>query len=315
MSLSRRAPLPIKKLRDLFGSRLQENVMLNNYTTAHAGGPADALVIAQDMHELESAVHILWEHNLNFHILGSGSNVLISDEGMHEVIIINRVRNIKIDAHSQPYSVWAESGANFGAIARQVALRGLGGLEWAASIPGTIGGAVYGNAGAHGSDIQHDLILAEILHRTLGKQTWTSEQMEYSYRSSILKRQPGSAVILAARLRLQPSSIEDVKAKMESFKERRRATQPPGASLGSMFKNPSGDYAGRLIEAAGLKGTRIGGAQVSHIHANFFINNENATAQDIYGLVRLVRKTVYEKFGVQLELEVETLGEWNDEEN
>lgn len=315
MTSSRRAPLPLKKLRDLFGSRLQENVTLANYTTAHAGGAADALIIAQDMSELESAVQILWEQGLNFHILGSGSNVLISDQGMREVILINRARNIKVDTHNTPPSVWAESGANFGTIARQVALRGLSGLEWAATIPGTIGGAVYGNAGAHGSDMQHDLMLAEILHRTAGKQVWTCEQMEYSYRSSILKRDPGSVVILAARMRLQPGTVEEVKAKMETNRSRRRATQPPGASLGSMFKNPPGDYAGRLIEAAGLKGTRIGGAHVSSMHANFFLNDKDATAKDIYQLVQLVQKTVEEKFGVKLELEVEILGDWKHAEN
>ena len=315
MTPSRRAPLPIKKLRDLFGSRLQENVKLSNYTTAHAGGVADALLIAQDMHELEDAVQLLWQHNLCFQILGSGSNVLISDLGMREVIIINRARNIKVDAQHTPPSVWAESGANFGAIARQVALRGLSGLEWANSIPGTIGGAVYGNAGAHGSDMQHDLILAEILHRTHGKQVWTCEQMEFSYRSSILKRNPGQAVILAARLRLQASTPEEVKNQMDSFRERRKATQPTGASLGSMFKNPPGDYAGRLIEAAGLKGARIGGAHVSNMHANFFLNDKEATAQDIYQLIQLVQSTVEEKFGIKLELEVELLGEWKNEKN
>lgn len=310
-----RAPLPLKKLRDLFGRRLQENVTLANYTTAHVGGAADALVIAQDLHELESAARILWDHEIPFHILGAGSNVLVNDHGLREVVIVNHARNIRVDAHHNPPTVWAESGTNFGSIARQVALRGLGGLEWAATIPGTIGGAVYGNAGAHGSDMQHDLVLAEILHRTQGKQTWTNEQMGYSYRTSSIKQNPGAAIILAAQMRLHESTIDEVKAKMTSFTNRRRSTQPPGASLGSMFKNPEGDYAGRLIEAAGLKGTTIGGVEVSPIHANFFVNSHQATAQDYMKLIQKVRQTVFDKFGVRLELEVEILGFSDNEEN
>jgi len=124
----------------------------------------------------------------------------------------------------------------------------------------------------------------------LGRQTWTADQLEYSYRSSILKRHPGQAVVLAARMQLTTSTNSEVQAAMDTFTERRRATQPPGASLGSMFKNPEGDFAGRLIEAAGLKGARIGGVEVSTLHANFFINNEQASARDIYQLIRQVQK-------------------------
>lgn len=301
---------PIAKLRSLFGQRLQENVTLANYTTARLGGPADAMLIAQSAAELEHDVLLLWEHNIPLHILGSGSNVLVSDQGFRGVIIINRARTVRVDAHHEPPTVQAESGANLGGVARQVCLRGLSGLEWAATIPGTVGGAVYGNAGAHGSDMNSNLVLAEILHRTQGKQTWDCAQMQYSYRSSALKRSPGEAVILSARLKLNQSTQEEVQARMDEFNARRRRSQPPGASLGSMFKNPPNEYAGRLIEAAGLKGARIGGAQISTIHANFFVNDQNATAQDLQQLIELAQQRVFEKFGVQLELEVEWLGIW-----
>ncbi len=307
MKSSRHLPLPA--LRTLFGNRLQENVALRNYTTAQVGGAAGALLIIQTLDELTQAVQSLWQMEVPFHILGSGSNILISDQGLQAVILINRARTVKVEDHpNQEASVWAESGANLSGIARQVALRGLSGLEWAVSIPGTLGGALYGNAGAHGSDMAHDLILAQILHRTQGMQTWTPAEMQYQYRSSGLKRTPGQAIILAARLRLTHSSPEEVKAKMQTLIEKRRATQPPGASLGSMFKNPPGDYAGRLIEAAGLKGYRIGGVEVSPLHANFFINNQDATAADLYRLIQHVQRTVLEQFNVQLELEVELLG-------
>ncbi len=275
----------LHRYRSLFGDRLQENVTLANYTTARVGGKADALLIAHTTDELAGTVHTLWESDLSFYILGAGSNVLVSDQGVRGLVIVNRARNIRVDTHINPPTVRAES-------------------------PGTVGGAVYGNAGAYGSDVQHDLVLAEILHRSLGKQTWTCSQMEYGYRTSILKRQPGQAIILAATFALHHGSPEDVKARMESLSSQRRRTQPPGASMGSMFKNPPGDYAGRLIEAAGLKGTRVGGVEISTVHANFFINYENATATDYYKLIQYTQETVFQKFGIRLELEVELLGDW-----
>ncbi len=304
------ASLPMGKLREAFGSALQENVLLANYTTARVGGPAQALLPVHTPAELERAARILWELGAPFYLLGSGSNVLVSDSGYAGVVLVNRTRNVKVDAHHEPPSVWAESGANLGTVARQAALRGFSGLEWAATIPGTVGGAVYGNAGAHGGDIAGNLALAEILHRTEGRLSWTAEQMGYTYRSSALKRAPGSAIILAARLNLTHSSTPEVQARMEEFSARRRSTQPPGASMGSMFKNPSGDFAGRLIDAAGLKGERSGAAEISPIHANFFVNLGGASAADLGKLIALARSKVFSTSGIRLELEVELLGDW-----
>jgi UDP-N-acetylmuramate dehydrogenase len=271
----------------------------------------DAAVIAQSAAELESAVQSLWDMGTPFFLLGSGSNVLVSDAGIRGMVVINRAHTVKIDTHGAAPTVWAESGANLSGIARQLALRGLSGLEWAANVPGSVGGAVYGNAGAFGMDIKACLVLAEILHRTEGRQSWPGTRLELDYRSSLLKRDPGQAVVLAARFGLTTSTKDEVHARMDSYNTQRRRSQPPGASLGSMFKNPNGDYAGRLIEAAGLKGTRIGGAQISKMHANFFVNDQQASAKDIWGLLQLAHRTVQDKFGVDLELEVELLGDWN----
>ena len=301
---------PLEPLRAAFGRRLQENILMANYTTAHVGGLVDAAVIAQSAAELESAVQSLWSLGTPFFLLGSGSNVLVSDAGIRGVVVINRAHTVKIDTHGAAPTVWAESGANLSGTARQLALRGLSGLEWAANVPGSVGGAVYGNAGAFGMDVKACLILAEILHRTEGRQSWPGARLEFDYRSSILKLEPGQAVVLAARFALTTSTKDEVQARMDSYNTQRRLSQPPGASLGSMFKNPSGDYAGRLIEAAGLKGTRIGGAQISKMHANFFVNDQQAKARDIYGLIQLAHRTVQDKFGVDLELEVELLGDW-----
>jgi UDP-N-acetylmuramate dehydrogenase len=303
---------PLSALRSAFGDRLQENVVMANYTTANVGGPVDAMLILHTSTELENAARRLWEMNVPFQILGAGSNVLASDAGIRGVVLINHARNVKIDAHSPTPSVWAESGANLGGVARQVVLRGLSGLEWAGSIPGTVGGAVYGNAGANGGDTAGNLLLAEILHQSEGRVSWPVERLEYSYRSSSLKRRPGQCVILAARLKLSYSQPDDVQLKMDGFNTKRRQTQPPGASMGSMFKNPPGDYAGRLIEAAGLKGTRVGGAEISSIHANFFVTHDRATAADIMKLIELAQKKVHDQFGIKLELEIEILGEWKN---
>jgi UDP-N-acetylmuramate dehydrogenase len=301
----------LRAIKDVFPGRVQENVRLANYTTAHVGGPADGFLVVNDAKELEKAVRTAWDNSIPYTILGSGSNVLVSDQGLRGLVIHNRAHTIKVHAgEGEPY-VWAESGANFGLIARQIALRGLSGLEWAATIPGSVGGAVYGNAGAHGSDTAASLILAEILHLKYGKVKWTPEQLGYGYRTSILKRESNPVVILTAEFRLTPSTPDAVKAKMDEFNERRRSTQPPGASMGSMFKNPPGDYAGRLLEAAGLKGTRIGGAEISSVHANFFVNHADATAQDIYTLINVAKKKVAEESGLDLELEIELLGDWS----
>lgn len=309
--------LDLRRFQEAFGSRVQTGTPLARYTAARLGGPADALLEVETADELAEAVSLAWEAGSPLMILGGGSNVLISDRGMRGLVILNRARRLRFDEQANPPQVWAESGANLGVAARQAAQRGLAGLEWAASIPGTVGGAVVGNAGAHGGDMAGNLLLAEILHQNDSRrvmqpqrEVWPVEKFEYAYRSSILKRAPGEAVVLAARLRLQADGAEAVQARLDEFVAYRKRTQPPGASLGSIFKNPPGDYAGRLIEAAGLKSARRGGAQISPVHANFFINAENATAADVRALIDLAQETVAQKFGVALELEIELLGEW-----
>ncbi len=303
--------LPFEQLRKSFAGHLQENVVMANYTTAQVGGQVDGLLPANTVDELAQAAETLWKLEVPFKMIGSGANVLVSDQGLRGLIVLNRARNVKIDSRSEPPSVWAELGANLGHMARQVALRGLSGLEWAVSVPGTLGGAIYGNAGANGSDMQASLIVAEILHRDSGKELWPVEKLAFAYRSSVLKREHLPAIILAGRLNVQNSTAAEVQARIDDFNKTRRSTQPPGASAGSMFKNPPGDFAGRLIEAAGLKGHRIGGAEISPVHANFFVNQGKASAQDVWQLIKLARRTVEEKFGVALELEIELLGEFD----
>lgn len=309
--------LNLEELRAAFGERVRIGEPLAKYTAARLGGSAEAFLDVHSADDLAQAAGILWENDQPFVVLGGGSNVLVSDAGVPAVVLLNRAGETRFDVEREEPQVWAESGANLGLIARKAARRGLAGLEWAAGIPGTLGGAVVGNAGAHGGDIAGNLRVAEILHRNrvnerLRRETWTAEEMGFAYRSSRLKRIPGEAIVLSATLDLEQGSREVVQARINEFTAYRRRTQPPGASMGSMFKNPPGDFAGRLIEAAGLKGTRVGDAVISPLHANFFINLGRANARDVYVLIDMARKAVQEKFGITLELEIELLGSWTE---
>ena len=305
--------LPIRKLETLFGDKLQRNVQICNYTTSRTGGPVIGLIPVNTLDEMRKAALALWDIEMPFRMLGSGSNMLISDKGWDGVMLLNRCHNIKIHSSEEKPTVYAESGANLGAMARQCSLRGIGGLEWANSIPGSVGGAVYGNAGAHGSDTAHDLQSALILFKDKGEYSLMADDMGYAYRSSFLKRAHTPAVILAATFNASHSTREASVAKMNEFTQRRLATQPQGASTGSTFKNPEGDFAGRLIEAAGLKGTVSGHAKISPVHANFIVNDGQAKAQDYYRLIRLMQEKVKAQSGVHLELEIELLGEFEND--
>jgi UDP-N-acetylmuramate dehydrogenase len=301
--------LPVDALRARFGDKVKENVPLAPYTSARIGGPADYLITAHSADELAEIMQIIRQQHLPYFILGGGSNILVSDKGVRGVTVLNRAKAIRFENGDRP-KVWAESGVVFSNLANRCASKGLSGLEWAATVPGTIGGAVYGNAGAFGGNMAGNLIWAELLTES-GREKWPVEKMEYGYRTSVLKRGNIKAIVLSAELALQNATKEEVSAKIGQFSERRKATQPPGASMGSMFKNPKDEFAGRLIEAAGLKGTRIGNAEISPIHGNFFVNHGRTKASDVRALIELVQKTVKEKFEVELELEIELIGEWD----
>jgi UDP-N-acetylmuramate dehydrogenase len=295
-------------LRKRFGEQVQENVPLAPYTSARIGGPADVLVTARNADELAQAVQACQEAQLPFTLLGGGSNLLVSDKGIRGVVILNKAKAVEFRPGTEPV-VWAESGVVFSNLAHRTAAQGFSGLEWAAAVPGTIGGAVYGNAGAFGGDTAHGLLRAEVL-TDAGREWWPVEKMGYGYRTSVLKRGEAKGIVLSAEFALKNADAETIKTTIDQFTARRKATQPPGASMGSMFKNPPNDFAGRLIEAAGLKGTRIGNVEISTVHGNFFVNYGETRADDVRALIELVKKTVLEKFGVELELEVELVGEW-----
>ncbi|MBL8160645.1 MAG: UDP-N-acetylmuramate dehydrogenase [Anaerolineae bacterium] len=299
-------------LPEPYAGRLRRDETLARYTAARLGGPADWLYVARESNdELAAVVSAAWAQDVPLRILGGGANVLVSDKGFRGLVVINDVTEIHFGAWHEGRNVAASAGTGLTVLARKCASQGLAGLEWAASVPGTVGGAVVNNAGAHGGDINGNLCEAVVLDARRGAQLWTRAELAYGYRTSALKaRKDRQFLVLMAVFALQPADPTAIQERIEQFVAYRKRTQPPGASLGSIFKNPPGDYAGRLIEAAGLKGYSIGGAQISPVHANFFINTGTANASDYYTLIQHVREAVQRSSGVELEMEVELVGEW-----
>jgi len=280
---------------------------MSHYTTLRVGGPADLLAIALSGETLRQAVALAWAHGVPCQVVGSGSNIVVGDAGLRGLVVLNRARKIQVTETE----AWAESGAAFAALARRCVSRGLAGLAWASGIPGTVGGAVFGNAGAWGGDVASTLVQATVLEPDGSTTIWPAAQFQYGYRTSVLKRSAArSAVVLEAKFAVHSGDKEALQARVAEISIRRRASQPRGQSCGSVFKNPPGDHAGRLIEAAGLKGQKSGPAQISPRHANFIVNLGGATAADVKTLIDLARQTVQAQFGVTLELEVELLGDW-----
>jgi UDP-N-acetylmuramate dehydrogenase len=300
------------ELKEAFGDRLQENVRLANFATMNVGGPADALLIATSADELADIVTILWKMNLPIKVLGSGSNLLVSDKGIRAVVVINHAHNIRVNLKSTPITVSAESGALMVNLGKKLALWSLSGMEWASTIPGSVGGAVYGNAGAFGGETCRNLISADVVHKSEGRSVWPCDRLAYTYRASGFKRDMVDAVVLSALFSVEKGDPNKINSEIEEFRQRRWKNQPPGASVGSVFRNPPDDKAGRLIEAAGLKGKKKGGAIISPKHANFIINEGGASAQDVLDLLVEARNAVKAKFGVELIPEIEVLGDWGD---
>lgn len=307
----------VERLRQIFGDQLQVNESLARHTTARVGGPAELFLTINSAEQLLTAAEMAYNAGVAYFVLGGGSNILVADAGISGLVILNRARKVSFRHSGAGVVCTAESGANLSALARQCISRGLGGLEWAIGIPGTVGGAVVGNAGAHGDDMDGVLLAATVWEPGFGVRVYNREEMAYAYRDSILKRDQGAGrarrVVLSAELRLRPEAVDVLSARAEGFNAHRKERQPGGASTGSMFKNPENYYAGYLIDTAGLKGFRVGDAVISEKHANFFINDGEATAEDVRALIAEAWNSVRDQFGIEMELEVELIGDWTFE--
>lgn len=282
------------------------NAPLAEHTTWKIGGPADLLVVPNGKEQLAQTLRILRENELPFLTIGRGSNMLVSDKGIRGVVI--KLGKGMSEFRFDGSVVTAGGAVSLIPLSVRSAREGLTGLEFASGIPGTVGGAVFMNAGAHGSDMSRILKEAEIVLETGDIIRMDNEQLAFGYRHSWLHGR--SAIVTEAVLDLAFGDKEQISATMAAYKERRLRTQPLSmACAGSTFRNPSGDYAARLIEEAGLKGYRIGGAEVSRQHANFIINTGGATAEDVLRLMDHMRQTVADKAGISLVPEVLIEGE------
>jgi UDP-N-acetylmuramate dehydrogenase len=287
------------------------NEPLARHTFYRIGGPADLFFSAESTGELVTAVRLARQSGVTCFILGAGTNILVSDRGVRGLVLENRGRGVTWREGDDQMWVTAESGASLSRLARQAARQGWAGLTWACGIPGTVGGGVVQNAGAHGRSMVDVLHSVTVLDEQDTTRRVPVEELELVYRGSILKKETTRAwVILSAEMALQRGDPAKLTAHMADYDAWRRKHQPVGASCGSVFKNPPGDYAGRLIEAAGLKGERAGRAEISSLHANFIVNTGGAAADDVMALIARTRDAVKRQFGVTLELEIELVGEW-----
>jgi UDP-N-acetylmuramate dehydrogenase len=296
----------IDQLKEAGVTGIKKNARLADYTTWRIGGPADLLIVPECREQLAAAVRILRENNIPWIQLGRGSNMLVSDKGIRGAVfkLGKAFEEIRFDGET----AIAGGAASFVKLCILAGKEGLTGLEFAGGIPGSVGGAVYMNAGAHGSDVSRVLQSAEVVLETGEMAQWDVSELRFGYRHSRLQEERG--IVTEAIFRLQYGDRKEIAAALATYKDRRRKTQPLNmACAGSVFRNPEGTYAAKLIEESGLKGLSHGGAQVSTLHANFIVNTGNATAQDVLALMERIQETVYRKYGIKLVPEVLLVGE------
>lgn len=288
------------------GKGARRHEPLSRYTRFGVGGPADLLIVCERVDQVVRVVELAGRHGVPWWLLGGGCNVLVADSGVRGPVIVNRADRIEF----RDETVWAEAGALLAVLAGEVVERGLAGLEWAAGLPGSVGGAVVGNAGAFEGDIADVLRSATVLEPDGQIVERPVEWFEFEYRGSRIKRSAlgERPVVLAATFGLRSGDPDALAARAAEILEWRRTRHPAGATMGSTFKNPPGSHAGYLIEQAGLRGYRIGGAQISEKHGNFFMNVGGATTADVLALIEHARAEVKRQFGLEMELEIEVVG-------
>jgi len=285
---------------------VKENEPMANHTTIKIGGPAELFVEPSSVENLETTMNLIRKYKVQWIAIGRGSNLLVSDRGISGVVIKLGSGLDKVEINGTTLTVGG--GHSLVSLATSISRKGLSGLEFASGIPGSVGGAVFMNAGAHGSDISKILDKALVLFEE-GTLEWVSnEEMEFSYRTSVLqKKRPG--VVVEAVFSLKEGNKDSIFSEMQKNKDYRKETQPWNfPCAGSIFRNPLPNYAGKLIEVAGLKGYQIGGAKISEMHGNFIVNTGNAKADDVLQLIQHVKDTIYDLYEVKMETEVEIIG-------
>lgn len=274
---------------------------MKRYTTFRIGGPARFLLLPDSPEELCNCIKICRENKIPFFIIGNGSNLLVSDAGLDGAVIkTSGCRDFRFDGSK----VYAQSGILLSKLANEALKRSLSGLEFAAGIPGSLGGAVCMNAGAYGECMQN--VVREVEFISESGRISVSTEHGFSYRNSVYQKEP--KIVISAVIELLPGNYEQIKSEMTQLASKRREKQPLNfPSAGSVFRRPEGFFAGKLIEDCGLKGYTIGGACVSEKHAGFIVNRDNASFSDVRKLIQHIKDSVYEKFGVALETEIKIL--------
>lgn len=293
---------------------IRDNEPMSSHTSFRSGGPAAAYVQVKSLAELTSLLKDVRDLGIPHLVLGGGSNLIVDDGGVEALVIEVRARGIHglpDSLPSTPVEVIAEAGAPLAALGRKSARLGLSGLEWASDVPGTVGGAVVNNAGANGGAIADSLVWADVLDVDGSVVRMRNADLHYDYRRSVLKVAPDLGirpVVMQASFLLNPSDPLSLAPLIARYSRYRKQTQPVGHSAGSMFKNSPVQAAGWFIDKAGLKGTQIGDARISDLHGNFFLNTGAARTADALALVDLAKRTVFERFEVELELEIQLVG-------
>ncbi|SDG95160.1 UDP-N-acetylmuramate dehydrogenase [Alteribacillus persepolensis] len=292
----------ITDLQNAQVGRVAENEPMAKHTTWKIGGPADVFIEPDGVDGLVETMNLIQKHQVPWRAVGRGSNLLVDDAGI-EGAVIKLGQNIS-HLEIEDDIIRVGGGYSFIKLATIISKKGLSGLEFAGGIPGTVGGAVFMNAGAHGSDMSDILIEARVLYPD-GSLAWVkNEDMDFSYRTSILQKQQG--ICVEARLQMQQGDKSSIVEEMQKHKSYRRQTQPWNyPCAGSVFRNPLPEHAGALIEKSGLKGYRIGGAQISELHGNFIVNVDNAKAQDVLAIISHVQEAIKKRYDIDMRTEVE----------
>lgn len=293
-------------LRHVVEGSVKENEPMTRHTSVRIGGAAEIYVEPANLDDVVAVQRIAQETNTPLRVIGKGSNVLVADSGVQGIVVSFGRQFADISFSGQTAIV--QSGALFPRFAKLAADRGLTGIEFAGGIPGTVGGAIVMNAGAHGGEVADTCRSVTVIEGDGTLRTYEADELQFSYRRSRFSGQH-DVIVVGGTFHFARDDEQNIKERMRSYAKRRRVTQPLGApSSGSVFKNPPGDYAGRLIETAGLKGTRRGQAMISEAHGNFIVNCGGATARDVLQLIEHVRERILAKFSIELHLEVELIG-------
>lgn len=279
---------------------------MKNHTTFEIGGPCDVMIIPENKEQVLNTLKTIKEHDFSYMVIGNGSNLLVSDQGLRMVIIKlgEAFSQIKIEGEK----VYAQAGAELAEVAKASIEEGLAGMEYVSGIPGNIGGAVTMNAGAYGGEMKDIVETVTCLGQDLEIRTYTNEDMHFSYRHSRVQEE--NLIVLEVKLALEKGNQEEIDELYHSLTQRREEKQPlEYASAGSTFKRPEGYYAGKLIDDAGLRGYKHNNAMVSEKHCGFVINTGGAACDDVLYVIRHIQKEIYDKYRVKLQTEVKILGE------